>query len=76
VATLITSIRGINSLGLILATTNGGPGAGTTTAAVLLYLEAWKFGDFGMAAAMAVLLFGLNLFLTFVYLRSINTEHV
>lgn len=76
VATLITSIRGINQLGLILATTNGGPGAGTTTAAVLLYLEAWKFGDFGLAAAMAVLIFAINLVLTFVYLRSIRSEHV
>jgi ABC-type sugar transport system permease subunit len=74
VAILITSIRGINSLGLILATTSGGPGGGTTTAAVLLYLEAWKFGDFGMAAAMAVLLFALNLLLTFFYLRSLRAE--
>jgi ABC-type sugar transport system permease subunit len=74
VSVLITSIRGINSLGLILATTAGGPGAATTTAAVLLYQEAWKFGDFGMAAAMAVFLFVINLALTFVYLRSIRTD--
>lgn len=74
VVILITSIRGINSLGLILSTTNGGPGAGTTTAAVYLYRTAWQFGDFGTAAAMAVFLFVINLVLTIAYLRVVRVE--
>ena len=69
VITLLTSIGGINSLGLILATTNGGPGNATTTASVLLFREAWKYGDFGMASALAVFMFVINMALTFVYFR-------
>jgi len=75
VVILITSIRGINSLGLILSTTSGGPGAGTTTAAVYLYRTAWQFGDFGVAAAMAVFLFIVNLILTIFYLRVVRVEN-
>lgn len=74
VTILITSIRGINSLGLILATTRGGPGSATTTASALLYREAWEFGDFGLAASMAVALFVINLGLTLLYFRLIKTE--
>jgi ABC-type sugar transport system permease subunit len=72
---LMTSIRGINSLGLILAITSGGPGSATATAALLLYRMAWKFGDFGQAGALAVLLFTVNIILTVVYFRLIRVEH-
>lgn len=74
VITLLTSIGGINSLGLILATTNGGPGTATTTTSVLLYREAWKYGDFGMASAIAVIMFFLNMALTFVYFRVLKEK--
>lgn len=74
VLTLMTSIGGINSLGLILATTNGGPGTATTTSSVLLYREAWKYGDFGMASALAVLMFLLNMGLTLVYFRVLREK--
>ena len=67
VITLLTSIGGINSLGLILATTNGGPGNATTTTSVLLYREAWKYGDFGLAASLAVIMLLINMVLTIVY---------
>jgi ABC-type sugar transport system permease subunit len=74
VLTLLTSIGGINSLGLILATTNGGPGTATTTFSVLLYREAWKYGEFGMASALAVLMFIINMALTVVYFRVLREK--
>jgi ABC-type sugar transport system permease subunit len=74
VITLLTSIGGINSLGLILATTNGGPGTATTTTSVLLYREAWRYGDFGMASAIAVIMFFLNMALTIVYFRVLKEK--
>ncbi len=74
VTILITSIRGINSLGLILAITNGGPGSATATASVLLYRDAWQYGDFGGAAALAVILFLINLGMTLVYFRLVKVE--
>ncbi len=72
VTILISSIRGINALGLILSTTNGGPGSATATASVLLYRIAWQYGDFGHAAALAVLLFGANATLAALYFRTIK----
>lgn len=74
VVILMTSIGGINQLGLILATTAGGPGTATSTASILLYREAWKYGDFGTAASLAVILFFINLGLTLVYFRILKVE--
>ncbi|MBI9104504.1 MAG: sugar ABC transporter permease [Spirochaetales bacterium] len=75
VITLLTSIGGINSLGLILATTNGGPGNATTTTSVLLYREAWKYGDFGTASAIAVFMFFINMALAILYFRVLKEKN-
>lgn len=74
VTILLLSIRAINSVGLILAITNGGPVRATNTLGFFLYQEAWKFGDFGLGAAIAVIMFALNLILTFIYLRTLRAE--
>ena len=68
-ASIMTTIRGINALGLILATTQGGPGASTMTEAVFLYRTAWQFGRFGDAAALSVMMFLINITLGAVYIR-------
>ncbi len=72
VAVLLTSIRSINSVGLILATTRGGPGFSTTTASVFLYRVAWGDANFARGAAVSVLLFIVNVIITIVYLRLIT----
>lgn len=74
VAVLLTSIRGINSLGMILATTKGGPGTATMTTAVYLYRTAWQFGDFGTAAALSVIMFAINIVLAVVYIRMLRSK--
>lgn len=74
VVILLTSIGAINQLGLTLATTNGGPGSATTTASVLLYREAFKYGDFGTAATLSVVMFIINLSLTLIYFRVVKVE--
>jgi len=68
-ASILSTIRGINALGLILATTAGGPGAATMTEAVFLYRTAWQFGKFGDAAALSVFMFLINITLGVVYIR-------
>ncbi len=68
-ASIMTTIRGINALGLILATTQGGPGSATMTEAVFLYRTAWQFGNFGNAAALSVMMFLINVTLGVVYIR-------
>jgi len=74
VAVLLTSIRGINSLGLILSImgSNGGPGNATQTASLYLYNTVQRDGDFGLGAAASVLLFIANIALTIVYLRLVT----
>lgn len=74
VAVLLTSIRGINSLGLILAIMgiSGGPGGATQTAAFYLFNAVQRDNDFGLAAATAVLLFVANIGLTAIYLRLVT----
>jgi len=74
VAILLTTIRGINSLGLILATTKGGPGEFTTTMAVFLYRKGWLYGDFGLAAAISVIMFLINITMAIVYIRLMRAK--
>lgn len=69
IVVLLTSIRAINSIGLILSITKGGPGTATLTTSLYLYRTAWLEGDFGMGAAISVILFAANIVLTFFYLR-------
>jgi ABC-type sugar transport system permease subunit len=71
---LLATIQAINSVGLIFSITNGGPGGATKTAAYFLLETGWKNGDFGRGAAASVLMFFINLTLTFVYLRLIGRE--
>ncbi len=76
VAVLLTSIRGINSLGLILSIMgrNGGPGNATQTASLYLYNAVQRDGDFGLGSATAILLFLVNITLTVIYLRLVTNN--
>ncbi len=71
VAVLLTSIRAINSVGMILSImgTTGGPGNATMTTALYMLNSVMRDGDFGLAGATSVILFAFNLVLTFIYLR-------
>jgi ABC-type sugar transport system permease subunit len=74
IAALLTTIRSINTVGLILATTKGGPGESTTTLATYLYRISWGDGNFARGAAISVLMFLLNLALAAAYLYLITRE--
>ena len=75
IAVLLTSMRSINTAGLILATTRGGPGYATTTASVYLYRSAWGESNFARGAAVSVLLFLANVVITVIYLRLITDRN-
>jgi ABC-type sugar transport system permease subunit len=72
IAVLLTTIRSVNTVGLILATTRGGPGYATTTASTFLYRIAWQEANFARGAAVSVLLFIVNVAITIIYLRLIT----
>jgi ABC-type sugar transport system permease subunit len=67
VALILATIGGLNSVGLILVLTGNIPA--TKTASVYLYQQGWQFGDFGLGAAISVVMFLINLALTLVYLQ-------
>jgi ABC-type sugar transport system permease subunit len=69
---LLVSIRAINSVGLIFATTGGGPGSATETASIYLLDLGWLRGRFNAAGAISVMLLGVNLTLTTLYLFAIG----
>ncbi len=71
---LLLSIRSINSVGLILAITGGGPARATSTLGLLLYQEAWQFGDIGLGAATAVLMLAVNLSLALAFLGALRNR--
>ncbi|NYD43218.1 carbohydrate ABC transporter permease [Nocardioides panaciterrulae] len=68
--TSLNFIWNINTFDLIYVMTNGGPGGKTMVPALFAYNEAFRYGHFGIAAAMGnvmvVVIIGLLLF----YLRS------
>jgi ABC-type sugar transport system permease subunit len=76
VAILLTSIRGINALGMILSILGrtGGSGNAAQTTALYMLNAVQRDGDFGLAASSSVILFVINIILTFVYLRFITRK--
>ena len=55
VATILTLIGTINNFTVVFAMTRGGPGSATTTIPLFVYQEAFKLGNFGLAAAVSVI---------------------
>ncbi len=74
VMVLLVSIRAVNSVGLIYATTGGGPGRATQTASIYLLITGWRQGEFGLGAATSVVLLTVNIGLTIFYLSLIGRK--
>lgn len=72
IVVLMLSIRAMNSPGLILTITGGGPARATSTLSLYLYQQFWQFGDFGSAAALAVIMLVMNIGLTAGYVATIH----
>ena len=54
--------------------TGGGPARQTEVLAIYLYLEAFRYNDFGKASATGWLLVALSLILALFYLRRLQKE--
>ena len=68
VTIVLVSIYALNTFDLIFALTNGGPGQATEVFALFMYRKAFTEYALGEGAAVAVVLLGINLLLTGVYL--------
>jgi multiple sugar transport system permease protein len=67
IAVILITIGGLNSVGVILTLTGNIPA--TQTVSIYLYEQGWQFGDFGLGAAISVVMFFINLALTLMYLQ-------
>lgn len=63
-------IWNFNSFGLVYVLTEGGPGGRTRLPMLAAYEEAFRFGNFGYAAALGNVMVILLLVMIFVYLRT------
>ncbi len=71
---VLTTIVDFNVVVAMLVLTGGGPGTATEAMSLRMYHEAFTYTRMGPASAIAVIIFGINLVLTAVYLRLLRTE--
>jgi ABC-type sugar transport system permease subunit len=74
VVMVLLTIESINAIGMFLAITDGGPGRSTEVLSLHMYREALQFFHFGYGAALAVVMFIINVILGVVYLRFVQRE--
>lgn len=72
VTTVLVTIYALNTFDLIFALTGGGPGRATEVLALFMYQEAFGTYALGRGAAIAVVMLGINLIVTAVYLRTFD----
>ncbi len=76
--TLVTivflSIQGVNSIGMFLAITDGGPGRATEVLSLHMYREALQYFHFEYGAALSVIMFMINVVLAMAYFRFLQSE--
>ncbi len=76
VTLLFLTIQAVNTTGMFLAITEGGPGRSTEVLSLHMYKQAIEFFDFGYGAALAVVMFALNALLAAIYVRTLRSQSV
>lgn len=71
---VLLSIQAVNTVGLFLTITNGGPGRSTEVLSLQTYREAIEFFNFGYGSALAVIMFVINGLLALAYLHGIRSR--
>jgi len=66
---LLLTLWSFRSFTYIYIMTGGGPSQATETAVVLVYMQAFKFFDFGVASALGVVMLLLLVLFTAVYMK-------
>jgi multiple sugar transport system permease protein len=68
------SISTLNEFDLVYALTNGGPLKATNLLGIDMYNTAFKMGQFEQGSTIAVLMFVINVILSFIYVKMMKTE--
>jgi len=71
VLALLLALWSFKSFTYIYIMTGGGPSQATETAVVLVYLQAFRFFDFGVASALGVIMLLILIIFTILYMRRV-----
>jgi multiple sugar transport system permease protein len=71
---MLTTLQTLGVFGLIYVLTAGGPDNRTRTLPLLMYEQAFKFGQIGYGTAIALVLLVLGAVFSLVYIRSLKAE--
>jgi multiple sugar transport system permease protein len=66
---VLITIYTLNTFDMIMSLTGGGPGHATEVLALFMYFEGFTRFDLGEAAAVAVMMLGVNVVMTAIYMR-------
>lgn len=74
VALIFRTITALQTFDIPYMMTGGGPGTSTATLAMYIHQNTVSFLDLGYGSALAVVMFGLSMVVTVIYLRAIKTK--
>ncbi|MGQ9849477.1 MAG: carbohydrate ABC transporter permease [Aggregatilineaceae bacterium] len=74
VTVVFLSLQSVNSIGLFLAITDGGPGRATEVLSLHMYREALQYFHFEYGAALSVMMLILNAVLAAIYFQFLKSE--
>jgi multiple sugar transport system permease protein len=74
VTLVLTTLHTFNGVSIVLIMTGGGPVGATDVMALRVFEEGFKFYRMGLATAGAVIIFGLNILFTVVYMRVLRGD--
>lgn len=74
VSSVLTTLNTFNNATLVFLMTGGGPSGSTTTMSLMVFLEGFRFYRTGIAAAIAVLCFIVNLVFSLAFIRVLRTS--
>jgi multiple sugar transport system permease protein len=69
IVTILMSIRTVNLIDLVLVLTGGGPARQTETLGLFMWKESFQLYGVGYGSAIAVIMFAINIVMTFCYIK-------
>lgn len=71
---ILITVQTFNTFDMVMALTGGGPGNSTEVIALSIYNSIFRVFDLGQGAATAVVLLGINIFMTLIYFRFLERK--
>ena len=72
IAMLILSVSYVNMVEIPLVLTGGGPAGATEVIGLRVYQEAFRLHNFGFASAVSMLMFGVNIVICGIYIKTLR----